>query len=492
MIPLFSREARHFVRDSFGPIPEPKPGRVRIQGLGGKRLRHSQDREGMGLVQSALAITAPAAPAERWRDLDLSSRTLDRISATDLIELLADVSPDVSRALWDFLRICNPGHEATVLRPSGSPAPQSAQRALDDILATIAARHGDLKVVINRLFLAAFLRGGFAAELVLDMTGRRTLDLATPDPATLRWREVTDPELGTFQQVGQLQAGEWVSLDIPTFGYIPIDPLPGKPYGRAPANPAIFPTLFALAMLHDVRRVVQQQGYPRLDLEVTLEKLAAAMPEDIQPGTEEYQEWLSSVISDISTYYAELEPDDAYVHTDVVKVNRPVGAVGADSLGAIPKLIEVLERQAIRALKTAPLLMGITDGVSEANANRQVDLFLMSVRSLQQLAENLLERLLTLALQAQGVAGIVRFRFAEAQGLQRLRNAQVSEIEARVARAQYDAGWISQDEAARRGAGVEQADAPAPRAPTAPPPPATEPTPDEDRPPTPNEDAADE
>ena len=133
--------------------------------------------------------------------------------------------------------------------------------------------------------------------------------------------------------------------------------------------------------------------------------------------------------------------------------------------------MEVLERQAVRALKTAPLLMGITDGVSEANANRQIDLYLMSIRSLQHLCENLLERLLSLALEAQGVAGVVRFRFAEAQGLQRLRNAQVSAIEARVAREQYAAGWISQDEAAKRGAGVDAADVPEPRATATPAPP---------------------
>lgn len=486
MISLFSHSARAAFVDSFGPIPvRAQPRRTRITGLGGTRLRVSQDHQ-QGLVKAAVAVSAPLSPMERWRNLDLSSHTLDRISAADLIELLTDVSPDVSRAVWDFLRLCNPGYEAVVLRPSGSPAPATAQRALDTILAAIGTRHGDLKVVINRLFSAAFLRGGFCAELVLDQTGRQVLDLATPDPATLRWREIADPERGTVQQVGQMQAGKWVALDLPTFGYIPIDPLPGKPQGRAPANPAIFPTLFTLAMLHDVRRVVQQQGYPRLDLEIVLEKLGAAMPDGIEPGTQEYQDWLNATAKEVSDYYASLEPDDAYVHTDVVKVNRPVGAVGGDSLGSIPKLVEVLERQAIRALKTMPLLMGVTDGVSEANANRQWDIHMAGIRSIQQLAENLLSRLLTLAIQAQGIAGVVQFRFAEVQAGQRERNATVEALEIANASARYAAGWISQDDAALAGAGKERADEPAPRrsagpAPALPPTPAApdeEPAPD--------------
>lgn len=460
--------------DSFGPIEEPRAPRaphIRPRRLGGSRARLSQDHD-RGLVASGVAIAAPLSPAERWRDLDLSSHTLDRISANDLIELLADVSPDVSRALWDFLRMCNPGYEAVVLRPSGSPAPAAAQQALAAMLATIGDAQGDLSIPIGRLFMGGFLRGGFLGELVLNRAGRQVLDLATPDPATLRWRQLEDPERGQVWQKGQMQRGRFVPLDTPTVIYLPIDPLPSSPQGRAPANPAIFPTMFALAMLHDVRRVVQQQGYPRLDIEVVIGELLKAMPEDIEPGTKEYQEWIDGVVDSVSEYYTSLEPDDAYVHTSVVKVNRPVGAVDGGSLGAIPKLIEVLERQAIRALKTMPLLMGVTDGVSEANANRQWDIHMAGIRSLQHLVENLLDRLLTLGLQAQGVPGVVKFRFAEVQAGQRERNARVQSQEIQNAVAMYEAGYISQDEAAQLAAGKAKADAPAPRR-ASPPTPAT-------------------
>jgi predicted flap endonuclease-1-like 5' DNA nuclease len=37
--------------------------------------------------------------------------------------------------------------------------------------------------------------------------------------------------------------------------------------------PSLFPALFLLGLLHDVRRVVQQQGYPRLDLEQELQQV---------------------------------------------------------------------------------------------------------------------------------------------------------------------------------------------------------------------------
>ena len=463
IVPVSRANLRDLV-ESFGPIVEPVAPRPPIRGLGGQRLRLTQDRPGTATAATA-SLLAPFSASERWRNWNLDSRTLDRISAPDLIELLADVSPDVSRALWDFLRICNPGYEATVVRPSGALAPQSAQLALKSVLKTVGARHGDITVAIGKRFTSAFLRGGFLAEIVLDAAGRNALTLAIPDPASLRWKRLIDPEIGEYDQVGQLQGGRWVSLDRPTVRYLPIDPLPGKSEGRALAHPALFPTTFALALMQDTRRVIQQQGWPRLDLVVMLEKLQGAMPDDVEPGSEAYQAWLQEVIDEVSGYYASLEPDDAYVHTDAVEVRRPVGAADASSLGAIPKIVEFLERQAVRALKTMPLMMGLTDGVSEANANRQVDLYMMSIRSLQHLCENLLEHLLTLAIQAQGVPGVVRFRFAEAQGLQRQRNAQVQAVESASAWHAYQYGWISHAEAARRGAGVTMPDQDAPRVP---------------------------
>lgn len=456
------------IRDSFRPLDdpalrEPSP-RASAASLAGERARVSSDAP-HGIVSSALGGLTHLAPAQRWRDLDLSARTLDRISPTDLVDLLADVSPDISRAVWDFLRFCNPGYAIDVLRPSGRPAPQPARDALARVLTALTERHTDLNVIVNRLFMAAYLRGGLLAELVLDADARQTLDLATPDPATLSWQQASDPLLGTVWQWGQRQAGQWVRLDdVPTVVYVPIDPLPGQAEGRSPAHAALTTVVFALALLQDVRRVVQQQGYPRLDLEIVLEKLAASMPADAADDPATFLVWVNELIDQVTKKYESLEPDDAYIHADVVKVNRPVGAVDASSLGAIDKLMGVLERQSVRALKTMPLLFAIPEGMSEGNAARQWEAHAAGIKSMQHLVERALERLLTLALEAQGVLATVEVRFAELRSSELLRDAQAERQRIANAREKYSAGWISQDQAAREGAGVDQADAPEPRA----------------------------
>jgi hypothetical protein len=85
---------------------------------------------------------------------------------------------------------------------------------------------------------------------------------------------------------------------------------------------------------------------------------------------------------------------------------------------------------------------------------------------MQHLLETLLEGLLTLALQAQGIRATVRFRFAELRAAELLRDAMTEQLNIANASALYAAGWISQDEAAEMVVG-HPADAPAPRAPVA-------------------------
>jgi len=160
--------------------------------------------------------------------------------------------------------------------------------------------------------------------------------------------------------------------------------------------------------------------------------------------------------------YGRLEPDDAYVHTDVVKVNRPVGAVDASSLGAVDSLIRAVERMAIRGLKTMPLLMGSNEAVSETHANRQWEIHVAGIKAVQHLAEQMIERLLTLALQMQGLRAVVTFRFAELRASEEFRDAQTAAAIIENAKQKYLAGWISQDEAALEVVG-HAPDRPTPR-----------------------------
>ena len=449
------------------PVPVQSPGKdvVRLRalldtrGLAGGRLTAEAN---MPSLAGALALIGPEDHESNWHLQNLDSDTLEQMAPDQLIRMLADLSPDISRALWDHVRLCNPGWEYRVLKPGTEDEDPAAKKVIDASIATLVGLYGSVDVVLNRLFIGAFLRGAFCAELVLDKTGRRFVDLVTPDPGTFRFRTKLDPERGTIWQAGQWQGGNFITFDRLTVRYVPIDPFPASPYGRPLASPALFTAIFLIGLMHDLRRVVSQQGYPRLDVSVNLEKLRAAMPASLEEEPSKVQEWVNGIMTEVARVYANLEPDDAYIHSDVITVNRPVGTANADSLGAVEGIITGLERMAIRALKTMPLLMGVNEAASETHANRQWEVHVAGIKSLQHLAESMLGSLFSLSLQAEGIQAKVQFRFAELRAAEMLRDAQTENMVIGNAKLKYEQGWISQDEAAQLVTGHD-ADQPEPR-----------------------------
>lgn len=389
-------------------------------------------------------ILPPDEVTESWRLINLDASTIRGMPAQRLLRVLADLSPDVSRALWDFLRLVNPGWELKAFYPGTQRPHLQAQRALDAWTGSLEKLYGSMDVVIARMHFGGFLRGALFAELVLDEQGRVPIDFATPDPGTARFRRRVDPLRGQVWDLGQYQQTRWVHLDRPTIKYVPIDPAPGIPYGRSPSAPALFNSLFLLGLLGDIRRVVAQQGYPRYDLLIKLEQLALMAGPSIKSDPDSWKNFVEATTLAVSDAYNALEPDSAFVHTDLVEVKPPTGAVTLDSLRGVSELIEVLERQLARALKSMPLLMGMTEGQSEANANRQWEIQAAGVKSVQHLSEGLLSAFATIGLESQGINATAVWRFAELRAAELYRDAMTKALVVDTATKTYLMGWDSQ------------------------------------------------
>jgi len=415
---------------------------------GGRASNDSAD----ALSFATWLVQPPSDYQTNWALINLDMRSIADYSPIDLMDRLADQSPEVSRALWDFLRMCNPGWEAKAYRPGSDVEDETGKKAIDAFMKVLGDQHGTPDVLIGRLNMGPFLRGAICAELVLDKRGRMPLTIATPDPESIRFRKRRDEVLGEVWQAGQWQGGNFKPLDVPTFAYLPIDPMFGSPYGRPMANPSLFTSLFMLGMMHDLKRVIQQQGYPRLDLTVDTEKIAAG---DARFGSDRaaFDAYVQAVVDSVTSAFSSLEPDDTYVHTEHVTVNKPVGALASGGLSGIDAVITMLERQAVRALKTNGLLMDLGSTTSESEANRKWEMQAASIKSIQHYTETVLERLLKLALEAQGIQVDVEFRFAELRASEQLRDAQTETMKINNAKAKEDNGWISHDEASEEVTG---------------------------------------
>lgn len=392
-------------------------------------------------------IVAPTDPEQFWKFNNVDTTNIGQYSPKELIDMLIDLSPEMSYALWQFQRMCNSGWEYKVYNLTGDKVPNEQGKLIVDIFfALLKDQYGSPDVILNRYFLNAFVRGAFCGEIVFA-AGGIPVDLAAPDPFSIRFRQIKDPARGTVWQPGQVQGSKFVPLDIPTFKYIPVDPAPASPYGRSLASPAVFTAVFALSVLHDIKRVIMQQGYKRMDISMATEQAMDSFTFDPQ-GYANLGDYMRAAIDAIKTTYAALQPDDALVHTDIFTINNPSGTIDSDSIGAIDKIMERLEMMVTRALKANGVVMDTSNNTNETDANRKWEIYVAGIKSLQHLCESMLESQLNLAIQNSGNQAYVEFRFAELRAAEMYRDEQTRTLKIMNSNAEYNSGYISQDEAA--------------------------------------------
>lgn len=412
-------------------------------------------------LSGAWGLMAGRATALQQGNISLDDLT--RLPPHRTLEWLIDLSPEISNGLWYFLLMCNPGYTIKIqnLRNDGPHA--EGQKIADKFIARLKDLYGSEDVVFASMFLSVFMRGGVLSEVVLDRTGTEFIDLATPDPLTLEAERINDSVRGTIWRYGQRIKGQFMPFTRSTIKYVALHRLPGAPFGRPIATSAIFVALFIMHTLRDLRRVIQQQGYPRLDITVDLEALRLSMPNDAQTSPDEFKKWADKAFKEITESYAKLRPEDTYIHSSVVTVNQPVGTLNDSSLGAVDALFRVLERQATRAVKSIPLLNGLDTRSSVSDTNRQWEAYVKGIQTVQQLVESVIEAALASVIQAGGVQCRVSVDFHALRATEELRDTQVAQLKAMVAAFCYNQGWISQDEAARLGVNKATADQSEPR-----------------------------
>jgi hypothetical protein len=402
-------------------------------------------------------VVEPEDAETAWRAGDLDSQTLSSVSPAELLNLLVDLSPDMNRAAWDYCRFFDPGHTITAYRPGFTDELDrqdypEAQAVIDDFLRNRLPKrtHGGMATVMNRLAMGAFMRGAFFVEFVYDDAGR-CVDIATPDPWTARFRVSTD-DAGDYWELGQMQGVEFVSLhDYPNIAYAPIDPKPGSPYGRAIALPGVIPALFLLVLIHDIRRIVANQGSPRIDLTVNTEMIRQAFP---TLNEAKFKELVDRLTAEALDDMAGLEPDDVFGHPDWLDVGWAEGALSGMNLRGFAEVSQSLEQMLVRGLKSNPLVTGSDVGVPEATSNRWWEIFNETIHALQRKAKDILERQFELMIRAEaGLQAAVVIDFASIRASEEMRDAQTLQVKLANARAAEQAGYFDHDEASEYAVG---------------------------------------
>jgi hypothetical protein len=404
-------------------------------------------------------------PRRQYQNIDLTNLSGSgfHVPAQQLLDMLADISPEVSLALWNTVQLVNTGYSYQVKTKDGKRDLARAKALLDAIIDGLNKDAGGIDAIIDSWSITAFLQGAVSGELALTEDLQDVQDLYAVQPWSIYFERDNSQNLVPFQQQVMTTAGvgqafgvggtPFKQLNPVTFGYIPIHAAPDDPYGRPPAAPVLQLISFDMQLLKDIRQSVHVNAWGRIDISIVEETLLKNAPNFAQdPTGQKKRDWVTNQVRAFSEAYNQIKPDDAFIHSDAVKVT------GIDSSGKtfqVDAIVRMLERRLIRALKQLPVLMGSNEGTTETHGTVQMDIYAAGIKSLQKSIANLLEKLLAVALQVYGISAKVIWEFEPVRATDRLADAQAEMQESAVAAYQRDQGWITNDEASIKITGSE-------------------------------------
>ncbi|HUW12407.1 MAG TPA: hypothetical protein VM537_21960, partial [Anaerolineae bacterium] len=368
---------------------------------------------------------------------------------------MRDYNPDAALAVWNFLLLCNQGAKVEVYAAKlGSEGERQkdvqGQQIIDELLEDAGHEYGaGLLPLANVGVLTLITQGAAAMELELSENLREVLDVCPVDPRLIDFAKDDGKYVPVINRPGKPER-----LNTNQFRYMPLHPDVGDPRGRSPLVPALETAFFQTEVMRDLKAVVHNQGYPRIEVTVLEEIILENVPAHLKaPGAEEaLKTWLDNYLADLQTTFNGLHPDDAFIHWDWTKPGYVSGNWSAGSVDA-KKLMEVIDTQMVAALKQLPILLGRNEGSTTTHATVQWQIYAAGIEALREHVGQLLSWTLSVALQVYGRQAKAEVSFEALRKADRKAEAEAEATETRTRILQVQAGWIDNDEAAQKAVG---------------------------------------
>lgn len=248
-------------------------------------------------------------------------------------------------------------------------------------------------------------RGAIGAELVYDKAMRPT-ELRIVDMATVKY---TEKKIGEFKPVQKTDKSDEIDLDIPTFFTARFRQSPTSPYSHSHFAAAINTIASRMKIINDLYRIMNYTGYPRIGVKVMEEVLLKNAPKSALANDKEKIAWVNARMSEITTKLVSLQPTSPLVHTDSAEVSILNEKMSGASL-QVSEIIDCLNAQNQAGLKVVATVLGRgTAGVNTAST--ETIIFSKSADAFNRPMEDLMSRVLTLALRIAGFEGYCEFKF---------------------------------------------------------------------------------
>lgn len=345
-------------------------------------------------------------PQQSWRTLEVQRKNLLDISYPRLVQIALDLSPQVNKGYFDFLRFANPAH----LLDNRN---RRALAATNEFVGMLNSYYGSFKSHLDSIWSGIFITGGAFVELVLDEGGRMPADLVVNDPITARFRREPHPIRGMRWRLGQETKYGFKYLDDnPLIKYLGFDRLVDNPYGRPILGPSVHSSIFFLGLIQDLRRAIANMGISRTDYELDAEELLRLIDRnpEIAGDDEATAQFITDQIDRVKNVLTNLDVDSDYVHLSTVKVNYATNPITVN-MGGLNTVIDTLQRNIVNGFKGISALNNVLDSTTETHIRSQLEYYVSVLQSLQDEVADLLAMFFDTSNRVQGIRGETMFRF---------------------------------------------------------------------------------
>lgn len=357
-------------------------------------------------ANNTAVLTAPDY-RDHLQDLYTNRQSQD---SKELLQSLFVNDPDCSAAVNAFLTVSNTPLVYYVEDENGEISQEGTQ-ILQYIIDRITTRNDytlnyqmkfSLTQIREELKYMMLLRGAIGAELVLDKTLQPT-EIRNVDMSYVEWKELKNGQYKPIQKTQE--SNEEVDLDIPTFftSYFRRDPT--KVYGTSFFVSAINIIAARQQIINSLYRIMNINGFPRIDITVIEEVIKKNAPADVLNDATKYQNFVTNLVQSITNAYNGRRPEQPFGHTDAIEV-KMVNDKNPGAALQISEVIDTLNAQNQAAMKVVSSVLGRgSSGVNTASVEAQV--FAKNASELNIPIDYILSETLNLALRLQGFNGKV-------------------------------------------------------------------------------------
>ncbi|MCG8643332.1 MAG: hypothetical protein MI862_26635 [Desulfobacterales bacterium] len=356
----------------------------------------------------------------------------------DVLEVLSIWNPDISQALSIIVNLGNTGHEIQV---EGGNAEAVVTR-LNELAGSVYRSGGGMDGLVNHFLRQIAMMGALSGEWVVADNVRDGIRDAVVVPVrTIRFKRENGAH-NPYQITNRAAQDAYVALNSKTFSYAPVQTMDDSPYGIPGFYSVLKNIEIQLDSVGGLAHIIRKMGLLGF-LDVSLKTPDEKAGETDAQRVNRLQNRLEAYAK---TYIANFSKGVAVHYDDQVIKHNHLGSTAAAGAKAV---FNLNEEQIFSGLDIPPSMAGRSYSTTETYAEVDYERFITRLSNYRRLIKRFMEKGYGLDLALSGINAAVSVTFNENSGFKEGEKAEADGKRIENVVTKRDAGFISDDEAAR-------------------------------------------